>query len=446
MFYTSLGLYACLILFLAYWIGRHDSRENFLIAGRNRGVWQIAASKLGGNIGAGWFLAYTAFGFQYGLAVYYALAVYALGYILFAWLAVPRIWRWGQQTQAFTLRDLIAQRTGDAFAARFVGYMVVLTHAAWLLVAFTGGPKIMASLGFPGGYVGSVVAMAGFTLVYLLLSGLRGVVMTDVVQAAVIVLFGAGIGYYALSAPEITEAFRQATNELPVTLIIAFVLFGLSFVFNADRYQLIFASRSVRSAQWGMAFPIVMILLLAFALVAIGLQVRLMSPASDPDIAFLTFLQSALPPIGLTFGILLFVAAVMSTIDSIVFAVASHAVDLQSSQHPRRTLRLALTVTVVWVAIFAYLLPDVVGASILSIAMLMIGTPGMLYFLCGGTRASSLYASFGAGLAGFVAGYALLGPTPPLIVIIFTMALVGLLCAQALIACSRHKKMVGKRY
>lgn len=49
--YIYLGIYIVILLAISWWVSRKQSKEDFLISGRNRGGWQIFASKFAAAIG-----------------------------------------------------------------------------------------------------------------------------------------------------------------------------------------------------------------------------------------------------------------------------------------------------------------------------------------------------------------------------------------------------------
>ena len=89
--YLYLGLYIALLLIISWWVSRKQSKEDFLISGRNRGGWQIFASKFAAAIGAGYFIVYTGFAYEYGVATFTLVLGTIIGYLLFAYWAAPRI-------------------------------------------------------------------------------------------------------------------------------------------------------------------------------------------------------------------------------------------------------------------------------------------------------------------------------------------------------------------
>ena len=416
--YPLLIGYAIFVLGLAWFAGRGETREDFLIAGRNRGVFQLMCSKTAASIGATWFLSYAAFGFLYGMNMFVGLLGYALGYVLFAWLAVPRIWRWGKDLNALTMGDLVTARTQSSLAGKAMNAMVVVTSLAWVSISVAGGAKVMAFIGFPGGFDGGVVAVTCFVLVYLLLSGYKGVILTDVIQALVIVVFSAILAIELLgkSSTDTALVLSQVNDTMDIGIIIGLAMLGFGFVTSPERYQLTYAAKSAKAAQWGMGLPVVFVLGVAYILVIIGQYAKFRDPSIEPDMAFLYVMASSLPLWALSVGLVLFVAAIMSSIDSIVYAVASHAVMHSGGEvvNPRKRIRLAMALTLVVVAIIALLIRNVVDLSLLSILITLMGSVAMLYVLLGGRSAFLFLMALGGGVMCSLIGWMAIGLQPVL--------------------------------
>ena len=89
--YLYLIIYIVLLLGISWVISRKQDSEDFFIAGRKRGGWQIFASKFAAAIGAGYFITYTGFAYEYGFGVFSLLLGIILGYLIFAYWATPKI-------------------------------------------------------------------------------------------------------------------------------------------------------------------------------------------------------------------------------------------------------------------------------------------------------------------------------------------------------------------
>ena len=145
--YIYLALYVALLLIVSYIISRRQRREDFLIAGRNRGTWQILLSKFAAAIGAAYFITYTGFAYEYGLGVFAMLTGIVLGYLLFGYWAAPKIYRPSKENKFYKIGDFVYYKTKNRFAREFSNWIANLILFAWLLVGIIGGAKIISDFG-----------------------------------------------------------------------------------------------------------------------------------------------------------------------------------------------------------------------------------------------------------------------------------------------------------
>jgi len=175
-----------LILFaISYFVSRKQGKEGFLISGRNRGGWQIMFSKFASAIGAGYFITYTGFAYEYGLGLFAMLVGMVLGYIAFAYWAAPKIAKDSKEKKFYTIGHFV----NDKMKSKFSMYLADIFSSAilfsWLLVGIIGGGKIISDFGLLS-YSYAVILTSIVVLSYLLMAGHKAVIMTDIVQSIVI--------------------------------------------------------------------------------------------------------------------------------------------------------------------------------------------------------------------------------------------------------------------
>jgi len=85
-----LVLYILALFAISFYVSRRQTTEDFLISGRNRGGWQILFSKFAAGIGAGYFITYTGFAYEYGLGLFSMLLGLIAGLYLVVALASRR--------------------------------------------------------------------------------------------------------------------------------------------------------------------------------------------------------------------------------------------------------------------------------------------------------------------------------------------------------------------
>ena len=146
--YLYLGIYIVILLAISYWISRRQSKEDFLISGRNRGGWQIFASKFAASIGAGYFITYTGFAYEYGTGVYALLIGAIAGYFIFAYWAAPKIYSNSSQEKRYTIGDFVQSKTNNKGTSYIANALSIGILFSWLIVGIIGGGKIISDFGF----------------------------------------------------------------------------------------------------------------------------------------------------------------------------------------------------------------------------------------------------------------------------------------------------------
>jgi Na+/proline symporter len=122
------------------------------------------------------------------------------------------------------------------------------------------------------------------------------------------------------------------------SLLIAFILYGLCIPFSsAEIWQRIFAATDDRTVRVGMIGSGVCILLLGCAITLMGLSARSAFPDIDPKDAVAIGMSRLLPSGLLGLGLVGLFASIMSSIDTLVFYLAtSFAKDYHPESSDRR--------------------------------------------------------------------------------------------------------------
>jgi Na+/proline symporter len=100
--YIYLGVYIAVILLMSYFVGKKNTSEDFLMAGRDRSWIQIMTSKFATTVGMSSFIAYTAYAYQYVFAVIYLFVAIIISYTFFAIWAVPKIFKDNKKNRTYT--------------------------------------------------------------------------------------------------------------------------------------------------------------------------------------------------------------------------------------------------------------------------------------------------------------------------------------------------------
>jgi SSS family solute:Na+ symporter len=296
---------------------------DYLLAGRRLTLPAFMATLVstwyGGILGIG------EYAWSYGISTWVVFGIpYYLAAVVFAlWLA-PRL----RRTGAITIPDLLVEAYGRqastvGAAAVYVSTVPVayLLMVATLLAQITGWPMLT-----------TVLIGAGFSALYVALSGFRAVVRTDVLQLVLmyggfIVLLPAalahtgGIGNLWSSLP---EHHRTWDGGLGWQTVLVWYLIALQTVVEPSFYQRVFAARNPRTARVGVLASVAMWVVFDFLTVSSGLAARVLLPElSDPMAAYPELAGLVLSPWAAALFTVALFATVMSTLDSYLFIAAT---------------------------------------------------------------------------------------------------------------------------
>lgn len=330
-----LAAYFAAVVVFALWAGRSEkSPTGYFLAGRSLRWPLIGLSYYASNMSGASFVGLTGAAYAYGLSVYNYEWTATLVLILFAFVGLPTFVR----AKLFTVPEYLARR----FDSRMRGAYAALTVIAIIFIdtagaLFAGGLVISAIFPAVSLWEASIV-LALIVAAYTIVGGLRAVVATDALQAAMIIAGSTAIlwiglervgGWSNLMAelPDSeTRLMRPADDDfLPWPGIGGVILLGIYYwALNQYFVQRALGARSLVEAQRGALFGGLLKLPNIALIIVPGMIAAVLYPGLEsPDLAFPT-LAFELLPIGLR-GLILaaLIAAMMSSLDSAVNAAAS---------------------------------------------------------------------------------------------------------------------------
>lgn len=424
----ALAAYVLLQLAIAYWASRRVAGDaDYLVAGRRLGLFAVGVSVFATWFGGETVIGSTATIANEGIAGARAEPIgYALCLILAALLVAGQLRAAGYMTLADFFRDRFGPRA--EIAAALVAIPTSVVWAAAQLLALASIVAVVAGLPVQVTLVGA----AGLVIVYTLLGGLLGDVITDIVQSVVVLaglvlllvlLFAraGGIGEgLALIRPE--QLVLVPPGESWIARLDAFAIPIFGSIVAQEMIARFLGARTARIAVRGgliagAAYLIVGFIPLMFGLVAPNL-------GFDPDAGdlFLPNLARELLP-GALFVVFVgsLFSAVLSTVDSALLAVSALSTEnvyarVRPTADAREKLVAARVLTVV-AGLFAYAVATS-GETIYGLVEIAssLGSAGLLVSLLIGLRTrfggeSAALAALAAGLATIaIAEYALALP------------------------------------
>ena len=184
--WAIIALYLVFLIGLAWWLSRQqESREDYYVGGRRIGAWPVALSIMATQcstnsiLGAPAFVAFAAGGglvwLQYELAVPLAMVGLMLFLMpLFRHLRLVSVYAYLEER--FDLQTRLTLSGLFLFIRAFATSVTVYSIAIVI--------DLITGLGF----FWSVILLGAFTVVYDVLGGIRGVILSDVIQLSILVI------------------------------------------------------------------------------------------------------------------------------------------------------------------------------------------------------------------------------------------------------------------
>jgi len=425
--YIYLGVYILVLFAISYIVSRRQDKEGFLIAGRKRKGWQILASKFAAGIGVGYFISYTGFAYEYGYGVFTMLAGLFFGYLIFGYWASPKIHAHSKEHKFYTIGDFVYNKTKSKFSMYLADIFSSAILFSWLLTGVIGGAKIINDFGLIS-YNFAVLLTALVILGYILIAGYNAVIVTDIVQSAVIVILLVVVTFGIVGSQNLPQLLTFEGGGIDIGVAVAFFLFGILSVFSySDRYQLSYAAESKRGLKHGLGLAAVPIFFAGALLLLVGSFMAIKVPGLDSSLIFTEALKNFLPAALLPFAIVLFFAGIMSSADTNVYAISSHYA-MHKKGNPVKVIRRSMIGLTVLMILLSILFPDVVDVSIFAGGISLTLSLAMLYLLFGGENRGRFRGSAIGGLIGLIVGIIYFGVEPTIALPVLIGGALGLLC------------------
>ncbi len=425
--YIFLAVYIFGLIGISLYLARRSNDEDYLIAGRNRGMWQIMSSKFAYSAGSAWFITFTGFAYLFGLSTFMAMIGLVASYTVFAFWVVPRIYKTSKEHHLYTQGDFVKHKTGSNYSKVLVDVCAIGMSIIWLTVALIGGAKVIEHLGILS-YTSALIITSAVILVYLLASGFRAVVVTDVIQTIVVLLLLViPIGFILSSGTELSSIINVDTDTISFGTIGGFLVYGIFSVFALpDRYQLTFAAKNSKTASKGMFASLLPIIVMFSVVMFIGLYVRSLGVEIDPDLVFINFFFEYMPAWFASVGAFLLLAGLMSSADTGIYNAASYITFLKKRGDNKKHVRMMVVLVTVVLTIFAYFVRDIISASIFGAFVTLIPSVAMIYAVAGGKNARVFNMSIYGGTVAVLGGVTLLGISLAVAIIAIIGGAIGL--------------------
>ena len=392
--------------------------EDYWVNKRKTSKFILICSTLSTSIGAGTVVAIVSMSYKGGFIGAILGFCNALGLFLLGCFLAAKIRKISAKYKCYTLGDILELRFSRKcrFAIGIVNLVVYFFFLAAQLLAFGAFIKIVTNWD----YFLSLVAASVIIFIYVFVGGLKSDFFTDLCQFFLLLILAVALPIFLFLEFGNLNSMYTSLKSLPWNyltgisyagwpfLIGAILFFTPSILVMMDTWQRIFAAENEETAKKSLMLSGLFIFPLFFLFSLIGVFAYILFPELDPNTATPYMIKEVLPIglIGVAFSG--FIAALMSTADSMLIVASTTAVkDFYHSliykeadeKHLLRVSRVAsLFIGFISLA-FALAFPDIVRVAISGFSSLIILIPGVIGGLLW-QRATSK-AAFWSILVGF---------------------------------------------
>ena len=341
--YAVLGVYLLLLFALAIWSRREtESLKGYYLAGKKLPYWVVAFST-NATGASGWFMiGLTGMGYAVGVQAFWVVLGQVTGIWLSWRLISRRLKRFADRHDAITVPDVLAAPfAGRGNAIRLIAVAIVLIMVTTYVTAqMVASGKAMSTF-LEMDYRHAVLASAVIIIAYTFVGGYKAVSYTDVLQGAMMLAGLVAVPIAGIHAAggvgAMLEALRAADPGLlnPTgqggvagwVVVLSFASIGLPYL---GVPQLMLRYMSARDeGELGKARTVSVAVLLAFGVGAVltGMAGRVLFPGlDDSETIFPRMAEALFPPLVTGVLIVVVLAAIMSTVDSLLLLASSAVV------------------------------------------------------------------------------------------------------------------------
>jgi sodium/proline symporter len=342
---TIFVIYLIILAGLALWSRQEShSMSGYFIAGKNLPPWVVAFST-NATGESGWLLlGLTGMGYAVGAQAFWVVAGEVVG-IALAWLLLSRrLKRLADQSDSITVPDVLAARFNDkAHVLRKISLLIILV----MVGAYVAAQMVATGKAFDGftdmNYSTGVLVGATVIILYTFVGGYKAVAWTDLIQGVLMLLgliivpiiaIDAAGGWGAVMAdlrgqdPGLLTPWGPAGKSTAALVgIVSFLAIGLPFMGVPQLMVRFMSARSEKSLVPAMVISVIVILLFDLGAVLTGMAGRALFPGLEDPEGILPLISTSLlnPVLG---GVMMVVvlAAIMSTVDSLLILASSAVV------------------------------------------------------------------------------------------------------------------------
>lgn len=300
--------------------------SDFLITGRKLGLSLTTATLAAVQLGAGVILGGAELGAESGVwpGMWYGVGCGG-GLILAGILVAAKLRKQG----GYVPLDFFGTRYQEKKAVRIWGWLSNIPSLLGIFVAqILAAGSIFSVFGFS--FTQGVIISGVVIMLYSVLGGMWGVVVTDFIQLGIIVI---GIPLVAIIAmiklgDISTVGMSQvlATQFIPAgkfsQAVFIIIPFLLSISISYDAYMRYQSAKSVAVAKWGCILAGILVMFISFCAGIAGAVGRILFPGIDNASVFPQMVKASLPPLAAGIVVAALLAAAMSSANSLLISLS----------------------------------------------------------------------------------------------------------------------------
>lgn len=385
--------YFIIIVFISLFAARKQTHEDFLISNRKLSSFPLVSTIVASLIGGNAIVVFTTAIFLYGISAFWGFIGLSCGCLCLIFVT-KKVKSLADEKKFYTLSDFFYEKYGKSVGL-LIAFTVTLTFFILLLIQIIAGSILLSKM-IGLSYVLSVFTVTIVVFLYLLAAGFKAVVKTDIFQFFAILIPLLIIAVFLSTGQGITiSQFNPFKSNL---MSISFFLYGLITVtIGADMWQRIYAGENSKIIKKSLIISAITLPVIGIGISMIGFAAKANFPNILAEEA-LFYGISYLLPVGLSgLGIVVLFAAIMSTIDTITFVLATNfSKDFVSRLKTEETSKKDL-VALTRLGIFLFIALALIIALFYSNIINVVLSLGSVTFVLAPTIISSLYIKLKRG-------------------------------------------------
>jgi sodium/proline symporter len=340
-----LVLYLLVLIFIGVWGGRDAaSVSDYYVAGKKLPSWVIAFSSNATGESAWLLLGLTGMGYAVGIHALWIVLGEVLGVAVgWAYVALPfKVYT--DRYDSVTVPDYLESRFADTrHIMRIISTVIILS----MVLAYTAAQMTASGKAFDSflgtGYRAGVLIGAAVILFYTSVGGFKAVAYSDLLQGVLmftgllvlpIIGIAAAGGWTPLMADlrsiDVALLLPMGTHGVTMTGVLSAMSFmgvGLAFLGAPQILTRFMSARSKRDIVDGSLIAVVCIIVFDVGAVFAGMAGRSLFPGlTDPETILPTMSAELMPALATGIFMVMVLAAIMSTADSVLILASSAVV------------------------------------------------------------------------------------------------------------------------